>query len=175
MTEQWRAVAGFEAYEVSDLGRVRSVSRMVPNNRWPGAPMRFWKGRPIVTSMDSKNKYCIVTLNVKGKTVTRLLHRLVATAFIPNPLNLPQVNHKDGKKKNCKATNLEWRTCLGNHRHALKLGLAGDSIFFDKRWGKWNASYSPEPYTVKYLGAFNTRAEALAVRRAAVEALPYVL
>lgn len=54
---------------------------------------------------------------VKGKHV--LLHRLVAILFIPNPLNLPQVNHKDGNKTNNDYTNLEWMTNAQNRQHAI--------------------------------------------------------
>lgn len=171
--EKWKTIKGLEAYEVSNLGKVRSVDRQVRCSR--GVGTRLWKGRPIATSMDSRNRYRIVTFNMDGKSVTRLLHVVVAKAFVPNPLNLPQVNHKDGIKTHCEATNLEWRTCLGNHRHALKLGLAGDSLYFDKRRNAWAVKYSPEPYTVKYIGSFPTKREALAARRAAVKALPEVL
>lgn len=58
---------------------------------------------------------------VKNHTVTT--HRLVAKAFVPNPLDLPEVNHIDGNKANCHASNLEWVTSSGNQKHAFQLGL----------------------------------------------------
>lgn len=58
-----------------------------------------------------------------GKINQRHLHRLIAEAFIPNPNNLPFVNHKDGIKTNNKISNLEWIDCKGNIRHAIKTGL----------------------------------------------------
>lgn len=54
---------------------------------------------------------------------TTLIHRIVATAFIPNPNNLPEVNHKDGNKQNNSVSNLEWVTRSENQTHAYKLGL----------------------------------------------------
>jgi hypothetical protein len=54
---------------------------------------------------------------------TALVHRLVASAFIDNPLGLPQINHKDGNKKNNNTSNLEWVTQKGNNRHAIKTNL----------------------------------------------------
>lgn len=70
-----------------------------------------------------KDGYCIITLNHKGKKYTRKIHRLVAEAFIPNPKNLPEVNHRNGNKdKNC-VDNLEWCDTLTNIYHALENDL----------------------------------------------------
>jgi hypothetical protein len=57
-----------------------------------------------------------------GKREIRV-HRAVAEAFIPNPLNLPEINHKDGNKDNNRVDNLEWATHDDNMRHAYKNGL----------------------------------------------------
>ncbi len=58
-----------------------------------------------------------------GNKVYRRVHRLVAETFIPNPLNLPQVNHKNGNKLDCKVNNLEWATNSENTQHAYDCGL----------------------------------------------------
>lgn len=58
-----------------------------------------------------------------GRRSTVFVHRIVAAAFIPNPLNLPHVNHLDGNKLNPAADNLEWTTHKENMRHASRLGL----------------------------------------------------
>lgn len=68
--------------------------------------------------------YCLVDLYENHKDYTRQVHRLVAEAFIPNPLMLETVNHKDGDKSNNTISNLEWMTRLDNVRHAWKTGLA---------------------------------------------------
>ena len=67
--------------------------------------------------------YVVVTLRKKGEAKTFLVHRLVASAFIPNPLDRKQVNHKDGVKANNNAKNLEWVTQYQNMNHAARLGL----------------------------------------------------
>ena len=70
------------------------------------------------------NGYYLVDLHDDKKSYTRQVHRLVAEAFIPNPLMLETVNHKDGDKSNNAVSNLEWMTQLDNVRHAWKTGLA---------------------------------------------------
>ncbi len=63
--------------------------------------------------------YLFVRLKKEGKFHTKYLHRLVAENFIPNPNNLPQVNHKDCNKSNCEIDNLEWVTEKQNMQHAV--------------------------------------------------------
>lgn len=70
-----------------------------------------------------RDGYCIITLNYKGKKYTRKIHRLVAEAFISNPDNLPEVNHKDGDKDNNHVSNLEWMTTEDNIMHAVNNDL----------------------------------------------------
>ena len=70
-----------------------------------------------------KNGYKRVHVSKNGKSKRLLVHRIVATAFIPNPDNLPEVNHKDGNKQNNNVSNLEWVTASENQKHAYKTGL----------------------------------------------------
>lgn len=67
--------------------------------------------------------YNMSTLSKDGKSIQKLVHRIVAEAYIPNPDNLPTVNHKDGNKKNNHVSNLEWMSYLENNIHALETGL----------------------------------------------------
>ena|SRR5690554_4443951 len=68
--------------------------------------------------------YHYVSVKINGKFVTRRVHRLIAQAFIPNPENKPEVNHKDGDKSNNAVSNLEWVTSSENGYHAVNvLGL----------------------------------------------------
>ena len=71
--------------------------------------------------------YCIITLNHHGKKYTRKIHRLVAEAFIPNPNNLPEVNHKNGNKDRNGYWNLEWVDTAQNVHHAMKHNLRKSS------------------------------------------------
>jgi len=77
----------------------------------------------------AKNKkgYPIVYLRKNGKSHVLTVHRLVATAFIPNPDNKPQVNHIDGNKTNNYVDNLEWCTNSENMDHAIRMGLFENS------------------------------------------------
>jgi hypothetical protein len=112
--EQWLPVVGFEGwYEVSNFGRVKRVRKGAGSY-----PNRVLKQSP------TSNGYLSVNLSKLNKRSTRHVHVLVAQAFIPNPLGLPQVNHKNGKEKlNNDVSNLEWTTAKGNAQHAFKTGL----------------------------------------------------
>ena len=114
--EIWKPVACYEGlYEVSNLGRVKSLGRI---DRF----YRRWKSCILKPHTVGKN-YLAVSLSNGGKVRSIRIHRLVAEAFIPNPSNKPQVNHKDGNKANNAASNLEWSTNSENQLHARETGL----------------------------------------------------
>lgn len=102
----WKPIAGWEDYSVSDSGLVYSHRR----NRL----LKIW---------DVKGEYPRATLNKGNKKKSFTVHRLVASAFIENPLNKKTVNHKDGNKNNCHVSNLEWATMSENMIHAVNTGL----------------------------------------------------
>ena len=112
VAETWRPVKGYEGYyEVSDLARVRSLDRWVNQMNKGVMCERIYKGR--ILSQNKGTKYNTVLLSKDGISTTALVHRLVAKAFVPNPDNLPQVNHKDENKRNNLPSNLEW--CDGTY------------------------------------------------------------
>lgn len=120
VTEQWKDVPGYEGiYQVSNLGRVRSVDRVIIDRN--GRPMRY-KG-VILTPQFNEFGYLKVVLRKDGRSKNFKVHQLVAMAFIENPNGLPCINHIDGNKQNNKVTNLEWCTFGGNNKHAYLIGL----------------------------------------------------
>lgn len=81
------------------------------------------KRNKIVKQKLNEFGYCTIKLCKENKLYYFMVHRLVAQAFIPNPNNLPQINHKDGDKQNNNVDNLEWCTQSYNMKHAYRLGL----------------------------------------------------
>ena len=111
--EVWKNVVGYEGlYQVSNLGNVRSVDRNIFN----GKTLAKKRGKTM-KSYVVRNGYVSTRLSKNGEVKNCLVHRLVAMAFIPNPNNLPQVNHKDENKQNNHVDNLEWCDRLYNNNY----------------------------------------------------------
>ena len=103
----WKEIAGYEGmYLISDKGEVISLPRTVKC----GDKTLHRKSKPIKTHWRGREKlkYEAVSLSKDGTRKTFSVHRLVANAFLPNPENLPEVNHKDGNTFNNAVENLEW-------------------------------------------------------------------
>jgi hypothetical protein len=120
--EIWKDIEGYEGiYSVSNLGRVRVSARIRICGR-RGTPHRY--PAKLLKQVKTTNGYLIVTL-CKDKVLNPVMvHRLVAKAFIPNPDNLPEVNHEDCNKQNNLVSNLIWCTRMQNMDHAFRNGLA---------------------------------------------------
>lgn len=103
--EVWKEINDIPNYEVSNLGNIRSKKTL---RKLKCGLVRGYPHIDLYNSKGRKNYY---------------IHRLVAELFIPNPNNLPQVNHKDGNKLNNSVDNLEWCTCKENILHGIKNGL----------------------------------------------------
>lgn len=122
--EKWLPVVGYERlYEVSDLGRVRSLPRKVPSGHTSLSKPRFYTVRGKILSATPSNGYLVNVLHKDGIPWSTSIHRLVAVAFVPNPLGHPQVNHIDGDRKNNLAANLEWCDAQGNADNAVQRGV----------------------------------------------------
>lgn len=106
--EIWKTINNYPDYQISNKGYVKS----------------FKNKTPIIlkTSLNQKGYKQLVLRNEQGEKTLRI-HRLVAKAFIPNPTNLPQVNHKNGIKTCNEDWNLEWTNNSGNQKHAFANGL----------------------------------------------------
>ena len=109
-----------DGYNIMRDGTVYSVNRYIHvKNRWGSTTLRYLKAKKI-EFWTTKSGYKRVSL---GSNFKADVHRLVAEKFIPNPLGLPQVNHKDGNKLNNHADNLEWVSAKDNMKHASSMGL----------------------------------------------------
>lgn len=123
--EQWIDVKGYEGYyQISDLGRVRALERTIIDiNKKP----RNRSGR-ILRVHPGGDRYLNVRLCKNGITKNYRVHRLVAIAFLPNPDNLPVVNHLDADILNNTPSNLEWCTTADNNWHTVAMGRRNDTI-----------------------------------------------
>ena len=113
--EVWKAVSGFSGYEVSNIGRVRSLNRSVvrffPCGRWVVQPVI---GRKLAPATNPKTGYLHVSLSLGGKAFSRHIHRLVALSFVSGYEDGFDVCHIDGSRTNNTQENLRWDTRKGN-------------------------------------------------------------
>lgn len=144
--EIWKDIKGWEnLYQVSNIGRIKSLRDTVYSHRTKST-VRVDREKILKPYTDSKG-YLLVDLRKNGKRYTRKVHRIVADVFIPNPENLPQVNHKDENKKNNSVNNLEWcnnkynatygtakkRMAEKRNKKVVQISLKGEVI------NKWNS------------------------------------
>jgi hypothetical protein len=116
----FKDIPGFEGYyQISNRGIAKSIERTTI--RSDGLKQTF-KGKILKPSVNEFG-YMFVCLSKNGKIKMMRVHRLVASAFIPNPENKPEVNHKNGVKSDNELSNLEWNTRIENVRHFCKTGL----------------------------------------------------
>lgn len=139
MNEIWKDIKGYEGiYQVSNLGRVKALERVWYSGR-NGCTKRT-KPEHIMKYRLAKNTgYCLLKLVKNGVEKHVLVHRLVAETFIPNPNNLPEVNHIDGNKENNCVDNLEWCTEKENISHATE-----NKLRVIDGCNNWQAKMSPK-------------------------------
>ncbi len=110
--EEWKPIVGYEGlYEISSYGRVKSVKNNVFQNRIRAVHICQPAG------------YFIISLGLNGKAKRFPIHRLVAFAFIPNPLGKRTVNHINGVKTDNRISNLEWATDSEQQIHSIRIGI----------------------------------------------------
>ena len=135
--ELWKDIQGYEGlYQISNLGRVKSLERIIVTNN--GITKKI--SEKILKPYIKGTGYYNIVLRKDSKTKCYFVHRLVANEFIPNPDNLPQVNHKDENKLNNNVDNLEWCTSkynnnygTHNERHALTRSKTVYQYSLDKK------------------------------------------
>lgn len=114
--EEWRDIPGYEGlYQVSNFGRVRSLDRIVISNGF----QRKIRGCILKPSV-SRRGYYLICLQKESIPKTILVHRLVAQVFIPNPNNLPCVNHKSEIKTENSVENIEWCSYKYNSNYGTR-------------------------------------------------------
>lgn len=121
MKEIWKDCKANKNYQVSNFGRVRSQESKDTIGRIIKAKILNYK------NINSRG-YCIIRFQLGGKKSNHTVHRLVADAFLANPQELPQINHKDGDKTNNHINNLEWCNNSYNQKHAVDCGMTKTTL-----------------------------------------------
>lgn len=158
----WKEISSFPNYEISTGGRVRSLERTC---NWKNTVRQI--PQKILKAYVNTNGY--MQVNLDGKN--RLVSRLVAEAFVPNPDNLPQVNHKDKNRQNNHYLNLEWATNRGNSSHGYVNKNTVSKyvgVTWCKQTNKWKAQIKLN-YKTKFLGRFIYELEAAKAYNMALE------
>jgi len=133
MNEIWKDIKDYEGYyQVSNLGNVRSCNRTIIENG-TGKTVKH-KSRKLKAAKNHDG-YLQIVLSKESICVTNFVHRLVAKAFIPNPLNKPTVNHIDGNKQNNNVLNLEWSTKSEQAIHSLNKKLRTMPNVWNNKFG----------------------------------------
>lgn len=132
----WREIPGYNGhYLIDESGNCKSVERLVQckDGHYQKVPERILK--PQLNKLCGYYEYGFCVDKIKS---SEFIHRLVAKTFIPNPDNLPVVNHKNGNKFNNHVSNLEWCTYSHNSKHAIDTGLIDKEKMIDSLRRGWN-------------------------------------
>ena len=128
MNEIWKDIEGYEGlYQVSNLGRIKSLGRTIMRRtRWCSVKPYTMKPRILKPKRCQGDYFQVGLFTIDGQHSVAKIHRLVAQAFIPNPDNMPEVNHKNEDKADNRADNLEWCTHDGNCRYGTRNQRTGE-------------------------------------------------
>ena len=123
--EIWRTYPKYPFIEANQFGEVRTKDRYVMRKNG----IKYHVKGHILKQYVNERGYLFVHFNANGKQVNLKVHRIIATCFIPNPDNLPQVNHKDNNPKNNTVSNLEWCTSQYNSDYKKNFGTSPAELF----------------------------------------------
>jgi len=141
-TEIWSFIEEFGCdYEVSTLGRIRSLDRIVVTS----TGVKINVSGKIISQQTNRGGYLQCKIKVDGRQKTICTHRLIAKAFIPNPENKREVNHIDGDKTNNNVDNLEWCTPSENIKHSYDIGIRVQNFK-----GKFGSEHNRSKAVVQY-------------------------
>jgi len=156
MNEIFKDIKGCEGvYQISNLGRVKGLSRTIIRSN--GCPQSI---KEKILKQSDCGRYLHIVLSINNIRTTKKIHRLVAIAFIPNPSNKEQVNHKDFNTTNNSIDNLEWVTPRENQTHSRK-SKKTSSKYIGVHWNghKWISQILINNKKIT-LGMFNTEIKA---------------
>lgn len=164
MQEEWRDIKGYEGkYQVSNFGRVLSIGRVIIRSNSTNLSIKEKYIRIYV----GKKGYCTAPLSKDNKCKHCKLHRLIAEAFIPNPLNLPQVNHINGIKTDNRIENLEWVNnsenqlhCWVGRRSSKYAGVSFVKTLKKATSKRWRAFYTDGNGKYVHIGNYLTEEDA---------------
>lgn len=169
--EEWVDIKGYEGlYQVSNIGRVRSVDRIIEQgSRYGHTINRRLRGR-IISATDNGNGYLIVGLKKNQQSKNHYVHRLVAIAFVNNPDMYDVVNHLDYNRSNNRAENLEWTTQEENIRYsAINMCVTRDNRppasgekYITKKRDRWRLNIQRK--SLRFDRTYPTLAEAIKAR-----------
>ena len=160
--EIWKDIEGYDGYyQISNLGRVKSLSREIYNKRG------YFKTKDKILKQCVIKYYCYTFISYNGEKNTYTVHRLVAKYFIDNIHNKPQVNHKNSNSSDNRIENLEWVSARENECHKQSKNKNNTSIYtgvsFNLHSKKWRSTINFNKKFI-FLGYFNTQEEAYQAR-----------
>ena len=159
MKEEWRDVVGYEGlYQVSNLGRVKSLTHLVPSKN---GSLKTAYGQ-ILREYTSTQGYSIIRLYKSGQNKTVTIHSLVARAFIGERVNKDHIDHIDRNKQNNRMQNLRYVNVSMNVRNSTRSDNSSSpfaGVFFDSHAKTWRATVYHDKRNV-FLGTFETEIDA---------------
>lgn len=139
MNEIFKDIKDYEGlYQVSNLGNVRSLKRISIKNDGVAQQLK----ERILQPINDRYGYMFINLYKGGKPKVKYIHRLVGITLINNPKDKPQINHKDGNRRNNNITNLEWVSSRENNSHSFKNKKTSSKytgVSYHKSNKKWDA------------------------------------
>lgn len=118
LLDYWKDIPGIERHQASYSGKLRHLGKVIQRGRY----IFDWVPEQMLDSGDNGTGYERITLTISGRQIKEYVHILVAKTFIPNPFNLPEVNHLNHIRWDNKVPNLEWCTHKQNMEYAAKQG-----------------------------------------------------